>query len=137
MAYGTIRSPLLIGLTLDALVGDHSEAAGAIVVERAGELFVRVHHKWPVPGDRFADRQTAHDIQTKRRRVAILLRVGADANRVATAEHRQLAGANRPPFASDVASAAQDVDQRVEVWAPRDIDLGTRLDCGVVQRDGR
>src|SRR6266851_5323175 len=70
------------------LIWNRAQAAGAVVVERARELFVRVHHKGAIPGNWLADRQTAHDVHVERWRVAVLLRVGADANRVAAAEHR-------------------------------------------------
>src|SRR5712691_4328205 len=113
------------------LLWDDAQAAGAIVVERAGELFVRVHHEGAVPGDRFADRQTAHDVGVERRRVAILARVGTHANRAATAEYGELAGAQRTSVGGHIPCAAEHIHQRVEVCAPRNIYFGTRLDSGV------
>ena len=51
------------------------------------------------------------------------------------AEHRQLAGAHRPPLGADGARAREHVDERVEVRAPGQLELGAGCDGGVHQRD--
>ena len=57
--------------------------------------------------------------------------------RVARAEHRELAGADRAVVRADRAAAAQHVDQRVEVAAPGQVQLGAGLHGRVQQADRR
>jgi hypothetical protein len=70
------------------LVGwDSAQAAGAKIVERSCQFLVRVHHKRAIPGDRFANRQTTHDVHIESRRMAILLTICTYADRITGAEH--------------------------------------------------
>ena len=68
------------------------------------------------------------------RRAALLAAVGGDGEVVAGAEHGGLPGAHGTPLDADRAVAVEDVDERVELDLPRQLEAGTRLDGGVHQR---
>ena len=71
---------------------DRPEAAGLVVGERLEDLLARVHDERAHPGDRLADRPAAEDQDVEVRAAALLDRRRVDRERVAGAEHRELAG---------------------------------------------
>src|SRR5262249_50272674 len=113
------------------------QPTGLVGLERLGDLVRGVHHKRAVLNDGLADRLAAHDVELQRRGVAVLAAVGADADHVPGAQDRELPAAHRSALATDVAIAAEDVDQRVEVRPPGQVDLRAGLDRGVDDGDGR
>jgi hypothetical protein len=117
--------------------GDRAEPAGLEVLECLHDLDLGVHHERAGPGDRLADRLPAEDEQFRRGVPRVLPVSGADGDRVARAEDRELSGGHRPVVGADRRVASKDVDQRVEVLPPRQRQRAARRDRRVDHRHRR
>ena len=102
------------------LVGTTPEPAALEVVERLLDLGAGVHDERPVPGDRLADRLPAEQQHLHAAGARVLTARGFHGERVAAAEHGQVAGVDRDAFATDRAAPAEHVDEAVELGRPRD-----------------
>jgi len=120
-----------------ALGRDTAQPARLEVLERLDQLVPGVHHERPVRGHRLTDRLPAEDQDVQLVAGPLLGPRGVHGQRVTRAEHRELPGPDRTVVRADRARAAQHVDQRVEVAAPGQVQLGAGLQGHVQQADGR
>ncbi len=122
---------------LGVLGRDAAQPAGLEVLERLHQLLPGVHHERAVRGDRLPDRLPAQDQDVQLVAGSLLGPGRVHGQRVARAENRELPGPDRTVVRADRAGAAQHVDQRVEVAAPGQVQLGAGLQGHVQQADGR
>src|SRR3984957_3749295 len=126
-----------LGRDLAALGRDTAQPARLEVLERLDQLVPGVHYERPVRRHRLTDRPPAEDQDVQLVAGSLLGPGGVHGQRVARAEHRELPGPDRTVVRADCAGAAQHVDQRVEVAAPRQVQLGAGLQGHVQQADRR
>jgi len=126
-----------LGRDLGALGRDTAQPARLEVLERLDQLVPGVHHERPVRRHRLTDRLPAEDQDVQLVAGPLLGRRGVHGQRVTRAEHRELPGPDRTVVRADRAGAAEHVDQRVEVAAPGQAQLGAGLQGHVQQADGR
>jgi signal transduction histidine kinase/CheY-like chemotaxis protein len=120
-----------------ALGRDTAQPARLEVLERLDQLVPGVHHERPVRRHRLTDRLPAEDQDVQLVAGSLLGPRGVHGQRVTRAEHRELPGPDRTVVRADRAGATQHVDQRVEVAAPGQVQLGAGLQGHVQQADGR
>ena len=119
--------------------GDRTEPARLEVLERRDELVARVHDERPVPRHGLADRTAAEHEHLQLGRPRLLPRRSGDTQAVAGAEHRELAGVDRPSPrrrpspapASTYASALYERSHGRSRVAPGDRVACTQRDRGV------
>src|SRR5205807_4457543 len=112
-------------LVADVTSRDGAHPAAAVIVERLGKLFVRVHHKGAVPGDRLADGLTADHQHLEVRCPAFLDEVRREGHYVAGAERGQLSRANRGTSRPHGTASRQQIHEAIEVAPPGKAELGT------------
>jgi signal transduction histidine kinase/CheY-like chemotaxis protein len=126
-----------LGRDLAALGRDTAQPARLEVLERLDQLVPGVHHERPVRRHRLTDRLPAEDQDVQLVAGSLLGPRGVHGQRVTRAEHRELPGPDRTVVRADRAGATEHVDQRVEVAAPGQVQLGAGLQGHVQQADGR
>jgi signal transduction histidine kinase/CheY-like chemotaxis protein len=126
-----------LGRDLAALGRDTAQPARLEVLERLDQLVPGVHHERPVRRHRLTDRLPAEDQDVQLVAGPLLGPRGVHGQRVTRAEHRELPGPDRTVVRADRAGATEHVDQRVEVAAPGQVQLGAGLQGHVQQADGR
>src|SRR5689334_6360195 len=97
---------------------DRAEPALLEVLERLRDLGLGVHDERTGPRDGLAYGQAAQQHDLECRVTTLLVLVRADRDRLAVPEDSELARGDGPALTADVAVAAHDVDQGVEVGAP-------------------
>ena len=115
--------------------GDHAKLAGLVILERLDHLVARVHHEWPEPGDRLLNRESAKDQHVQRRRACILMLRSLDHDAIAITADGELARLNGNPFGANAAAPRERVDERIEIWSPRQVKFSAWLNRCVHQRD--
>jgi signal transduction histidine kinase/CheY-like chemotaxis protein len=126
-----------LGRDLAALGRDTAQPARLEVLERLDQLVPGIHHERPVRRHRLTDRLPAEDQDVQLVAGPLLGPRGVHGQRVTRAEHRELPGPDRTVVRADRAGATEHVDQRVEVAAPGQVQLGAGLQGHVQQADGR
>src|SRR5215469_212006 len=114
---------------------DGTKPARLVVLEGPDEFVPGVHHERAVRGDRFPDRLAAQEQDVEFPAGPLLVRIGAERDRLARAEHGQLAGAHRALLHPHRAAAAQYVGKGIEIAPPRQPDLGAGRHGGVDDGD--
>src|SRR5450631_2257391 len=100
------------------------EAPRVEVLERLHQLGTSVHHEWTRPRYGLANRRSTKDEHLHPRAVLLLLLRGSrQRQQIAGTEHGQLTGADRRLVRTDETVPAHDVDQRVEVPTPGQVEL--------------
>ena len=117
--------------------GDHAELSCLVILKCLHHLVARVHDEWPEPGDRFLNRESAKD-QPVECWGALVMMLGCFYNDAITcAIHGELPRLNANALCANSAATREGIDERIEVGAPRQVELGTRLQRCVHQRDRR